>query len=460
MKVCKLLLCSLALSAICFADEQCSEKVKLSSWGYLTFGSIRKSHEESAKGNAVKDYKFDGEALADFDAGIKAEFLLGENTKGRFHIGLTTAFMVADHSYANSAEYLRKRFVPYIIDAAVEKKYVSDSHEFFGEFGYFPVKYNSQSRNLGEYLFRSGTYYPYLVSGFELADKEKLVGLHGRFTKYFSEKSDFKADLYFTNDMRDYPIHGFSLSYIFSLNLARFLEVSAGAMHAHLIEVDRRKSTPFYDKEIFDGGDKMYDVCLPDTNTGDTTKFTFRGTKLMGRFTIDPKVIFGGGDGILGKEDLKLYFESAILGFKNYPVWYENRLERMPVMAGFNFPTFKLLDVLAIEIEHNPSPYTNTAERVWKQRSPLPYIPGKTYYNLSKDDQWPDGKPGAITNDDFKWSVYASRKFGKFRISGQIASDHHIRAPYMLGPPTSYRYTELCQRSTDWYWMTRVSYAF
>jgi hypothetical protein len=411
----------------------------MSSWGYFTFGSIRKSHEENTGGKAGRDYKFDREALADFDAGIKADASLGNGVKGRFHLGLTTAYLVPDHQSTNSVEFLRRRFVPYIIDAAIEKKHVSDSYEIFAEFGYFPVKYNQNSRNLGEYLFRSGTYYPYLNSGFEMADKEKLVGIHGKFTKHFGEKSNFSTDLYFTNDMRDYLVHDFSLSYLLAANLGQVFQVSAGAMHAHLVTVDKRKTTPFYDKLLFNGtADKMYDVCLPDyPNEGDTLKYTFRGTKLMGRFCFDPKPLFGGEDGILGNEDLKIYCESAILGVKNYAVWYENRLERMPIMAGFNVPTFKLHDVLAIELEHNPSPYTNTAERVWRDRSPLPYVPGQAGYNLNDDIRWPDGKPDPITSDDFKWSVYASKKIGRIRFSGQIASDHLVRSQFMLGPPTA-----------------------
>jgi len=416
-------------------------------------------------GLAVKDYMFDKEALADFDAGLKTTFVLGRNTKARFHLGFSTAYLVPDHSQPNSVEFLRRRFVAYIVDAAIEKKVITGSgaNELFVEFGYFPVKYNAESRNLGEYLFRSGTYYPTINSGFELADKEKLTGVHGRFTHNFSEKSDFKADLYFTNDMRDYPVHDFSLSYILTANLSRVLEVSAGAMHAHLIVADKRKTTPYYDKTLFTkspDGKRIYDVIMPDyPNVGDTAIYTFKGTKLMGRVTFDIKNLFGG-EGILGKEDCKIYGETAILGLKNYPIWYEDITERWPIMVGFNFPTFKLLDVLSIELEHNPSPYTNTAERVWKNRSPIPYIPGHRHMDITDDSEWPDGIPGPITNDDFKWSVYASRKFGHFRVSAQVASDHMIRSQYMLGPPTSMRYTELCPRSTDWYWMTRVSYYF
>ena len=47
------------------------------------------------------------------------------------------------------------------------------------ELGYYPFKYNPQSTNLGEYLFRSGTYPGWLVTGFEHSiDRPKLEGVH------------------------------------------------------------------------------------------------------------------------------------------------------------------------------------------------------------------------------------------------------------------------------------------
>jgi hypothetical protein len=398
--------------------------------------------------------------LADFDAGIKTVATFGKNAKARVHFGLTTAYMIGDDLSPNSAEYLRRRTVAYLIDAAIEKKIISEStrNEFFGEFGFFPVKYNPESRNLGEYLFRSGTYYPYINSGFELADKEKLTGLHGKFTHNMTEKSNVKADLFFSSDMRDFPVHDFSLSYILSANFGGVFDISAGAMHAHLISFDKRKSTPYYDTTLFPhfDGKRVYDVSRPDyPDTGDTVIYTFKGTKVMSRFTFDPKPLFGVD--IFGKEDLKFYCETAILGLKNYPIWYEDINERRPIMFGFNFPTFKALDVFAIELEHNPSPYLNTAETAWRNRSPLPYVSDMPYKSveIAEIDTL---KP--ITNDDWKWSFYMSRKFGHFRVSGQVASDHMIRIPYMVGPPTNSKYTEICPRTKDWYWMLRVMYMF
>jgi hypothetical protein len=496
----------MVVSTICTAQDKDSLSLKFSGWGMFTAGRVESTMKDNP-GSAVKDYNFEKEWLVDFDMGFKCVANLGKGLKVRTHLGLTTAYMICDDETFNSTEYEMRRTVPYMIDAAIEKTYKSGDNCFFGEFGFFPVKYNPDARNLGEYLFRSGTYYGTINSGFEMADKEKLTGLHGKFTHNITEKSNLQGDLFFTSDMRDYPVHDFSLSYILGANLANIFQVSAGLMHAHMIPVDRRKTTPFYDEVLFNKSyRRLNDACTPDyPDTGDTVIYTFQGTKAMGRLAFDPKQIFGNGDGegFLGKEDLKLYCEAAILGLKNYPIWYENRADRMPVMFGINwftnqFASYCIIpgvlayalepisankgkrtvrlgtagiitgvgtwlldhflqtntraDVISIEVEHNPSPFLNTSEAAWKFRSPLPYV--------GHGSRYPFDLPEKITNDDWKWSVYYSKKFGHFRLSGQVASDHFIRRMYMVGPPTNSKYTEVCPRTWDWYWMTRVMYFF
>jgi hypothetical protein len=186
-----------------------------------------------------------------------------------------------------------------------------------------------------------------------------------------------------------------------------------------------------------------------DTTTGDTTKYTFSGIKVMARLTLDPQAFFNCR--ILGKEDLKVYAEAALLGDKNYAPWYMHHRERMPVMFGFNFPAFKLLDVLSFEGEWYGSPYWNSQENIWKGRSPVPYTGGSPDPN-----NWQ-----AKTDDQWKWSVYASRRIGSYlRLSGQIASDRTPRFWYTPGPPTFVKYTEMVPRTRDWYYMMRVTMYF
>jgi hypothetical protein len=426
-----------------FSSDGDSAKIKFNGWGFLTFGKVQSS--VYSLGDGV-DYDFTNQILNDFDAGLKCTSKFGENGKVRFHLGLTTAYLVLNTKIV-SAEFGRRKWVAYVIDAAIEDALKKGNHSYFGEFGYFPVKYNPDARNLGEYLFRSGTYPGYLNSGFELADKEKMIGLHGRYKYAINDKSEFKTDIWFSNECRDFPIHDFSLSYILTLNLAKFFEFGAGLSHAHMISFDKSTVEPATDTMRMKTLINKQWTQIIDTTTGDTINATFRGTKAMARFSLDPKAFLGST--IFGKEDLKVYGEWAFLGMKNYPVYYNKPIERMPMMVGFNFPSFKILDILSCELEIYKSPYLNTAENVWLKRSPLPYT------NAPSPDSIPK-----YHDDDVKWSFYAAKTFKRVKISGQVASDHILKTAYVPGPPTQGVYREICPRTKDWYWMLRVMYFF
>ncbi len=425
-----LLIIIIAISS--YSAESDSSRYKLSGWGYFTIGQVIRSPFEDKVAAAVIDYNFDNQWLVDFDAGLKCVALFGKNGKARVHAGLTTGYLL-QLQISQNGENLRRKFVPYLIDAAIENSFTSRNNTFFGEFGYFSVKYNPQATNLGEYLFRSGAYPQNINSGFELADKEKLCGLHGSVKHTIHEKFHLKADLYITSGMRDYPVHDFSLAYILTA-YSKIFQFSAGIDHAHLISLNEHLTTPATDPyfkpgSIFGDNVRIYDtVSFTDTDTIiDTINPTFRGTKGMARFTFDPKVLFNSS--IFGDEDLKLYCEAAFLGFKNYPVWWEKPLERMPVMVGLNIPAFKLLDVLSVEVEYYKSPYINTAENAWRYRSPLPFT------GLSGQSKIEDVVPEH--DDDLKWSVYASKKFGRMRLSAQVASHHILKTTNVPGTPTS-----------------------
>ena len=418
----------------------------ISGWGWLTMGRV----ESSPFQKSDYDVNFDKEWLVDFNAGIKATHPIGENGRGRLHLGITTTYPILDYR-KEDAEFQRRKFALYLIDATLEQTYNFNNQTIYAEFGYFPVKYNPQAMNLGEYLFRSGTYPGYLNSSFEMADKEKQIGIHISYKNTFLTNGWFKGDLYTGVDMRDYPINDISPAVIATASPHPFFEFSAGAMFAHLITVDERRTTPGTDTVVFKSGTpKWNNVGWVDTTTGDTILYTFRGIKAMARMTLDPKSFFNIS--LFGKEDLKLYGEAAILGIKNYPGWYANIEERIPVMFGFNFPAFNLLDVLAFEGEWYGFKHWNTPESVWKSRSPVPYD-GQV---ISFYDDW---EPR--TSDDWKWSVYLSKKIMKrIRISAQAASDHISRMGYMPPPPSFSKYTEICPRTKDWYWMGRIMYYF
>jgi len=174
----------------------------------------------------------------------------------------------------------------------------------------------------------------------------------------------------------------------------------------------------------------------------------------MARLTFDPKKLLPMP--FLGSADLKVYGEIALLGVKNYPLYYEKRSERMPLMAGINMPTFKLLDVLAVELEWYKSPFPNSSRFIYEDRSPIPFTGRAQLTDVySSEKNIYDFKD----KDDFKWSVYASKRLNRLlRLSLQVANDHSQRDDYGLTQNGAKIYQEICQDTKDWYWITRLTF--
>ncbi|MCU0608312.1 MAG: hypothetical protein MUF22_00905 [Chitinispirillaceae bacterium] len=406
------------------------------------------------------DIPFTGEWLENIDGGIRLTRQASPHVLGRLNVGV-----IVNTSTVNppglTYEYTAKKVAAALLDATLQINYADVLHKndrFLAEIGYFPFKYSPQSTNLGEYLFRSGTYPGYLVSGFEHSiDKPKLGGVHLQYQ--CDALGTLKQDLVLNTELDVFPYHDINMTYLATHEIGPVFNLSAGVQLARLISVDPRKTTLGLDTIYHNRYDPK--IGYIDTASNDTILYTFKGTKIVGRAMLDFKELvagFGGALPFMGKNDLQLYTEAAILGVKNYPGWYNNIKERVPVMVGFNLPAFKLLDVLSVEVERYQSPYWNSQEYIWKGDSPIPYISSGTYPNYDRD--WNSSM--AKTDDDIKWSVYASKKLGKImRISAQAASDHTPRNWYTPWPaPQSAKYTDMVPRTKDWYYMMRVSFYF
>ena len=270
--------------------------------------------------------------------------------------------------------------------------------------GYFPYKYNPDARNLGEYLFRSTAYPQTLTTEFDFSFT-RLAGFYAQGV-YTWGIHKFDLDLITNLNTEWMAIGDVNLSVIGSYNLARVIEIGAGVEIGSLISADEKTTTPT------SGATKYY-------NGTDTSQcYTFRGTKVMGRCSFDPKKFLSFS--IFGDEDLKLYGEASLLGLKNYgvalrsPVWYNSILERIPVMAGFNLPVFKLLDVLSLEGEWWGNRYPNSMQGIVDDGLPLPFLEGTPAIDSTK-----------YKGDNIKWSVFGAKSFARYyRISFQAASDH------------------------------------
>ncbi len=259
-------------------------------------------------------------------------------------------------------------------------------------------------------------------------------------------------DLLVNSEIETYPPNDLSFTYVAAVKpIGAFIDVGAGISLSHRVAMDPSLTTPGLDTAAFTTrADRSYNTYF-DPASGDTTLFTFRGEKLMGRMSVDPKEFIPLR--ILGRNDLKLYAEAAIVGLKDYTEWYDDITERVAVMVGFNVPAFRLLDVLAVEVERFQSPYANSTKNVWAMRSPIPYT-GQSAPLGREDDSYANA---AV--DDWRWSVYASRRIADFiRVSAQFARDHSSRAWWTEGGKGGYE--DITQVPGDWYWMARVMFYF
>lgn len=430
-----------------FAAAQEKSHPVISGWSWLTMGQVQSTEHESN----INIVDFDQTWLNDLQAGVKITAPVSSRSVCRIHVMSSLAFPVVTIAEGvNNAEPLQKSFAFSLLEASMQTNWrVGDDDSIFSKFGYFPVKYNPEAMNLGEYLFRSNAYPALLISGFEIADKVKLAGINTGYRNH-TPAGAYKVDIYLNTETESYPTFDLSLSALVGFSTPKsFLDMSFGASLYHFVSFDKERTTPAEKKDV--NGEKIYNINNTSfiDSSGDTIDYTFKGIKTAARVAFDPKAFFQST--LFGINDFKLYAEAAILGLKDYPGWYGKIHERMPIMIGFNFPAFKLLDVLAIETEYFPSPYKNSYQLIWKGNCPVPY-----FTTMQEINYYSDWK--RKTDDDWKWSIYASKKISNVRFSGQVASDHTSRATYL--PAGKKIYTEMVPRTGDWYFMLRCGFFF
>jgi hypothetical protein len=355
--------------------------------------------------------------------------------------------------------------------------------------GYFPYKYNENARNLGEYLFRSTAYPQTLTTEFDFP-YARLAGLYSR-NSYSMGRHTINFDLLATINTEWMAIGDLNLSMIASYDLAHIFEIGTGVEFGSLVSADENITTPQYPETKYRDGD-------------DTSHYyTFRGTKLMGKLSLDPKRLFPRTS-FLGERDLIIYSEAAFLGVKNYgvavnsPLWYDSPLERIPVTLGLNWPTNQLaaygvipgamgyyletvaskkavtagicgaagivvgvgswlldrrfrsnskLDVLSIEGEWWGNRYPNSMQGIVQDGLPLPFLRGTKIV---------DSIP--YQNDDYKWSIFGAKTIaGRYRLSFQCASDHMRTFAWDWNRQD---WEEALRGPKKWYYMLRFGVLF
>jgi hypothetical protein len=305
--------------------------------------------------------------------------------------------------------------------------------------GYFPFKYNREARNLGEYLFRSGTYPQYLITNFDFP-MTRLMGVRVG----GSMRGGLNWDVLLTTNIEWTAIGDPNLSALLSWKPLPLFEFGLGGSWCSFLSffgINQDKTSP-----MEEGNSYIYD----------STRYyyTFAGQKAMARLTLDLKRLFPGAD-IFGEHELKLYSEAAILGVINYPMsvdgytQYDTLWQRIPIMAGFNVPTLKFMDILNLEVEWFGNPYPNSLNSTKFDNQPIAL---SSYGN--------EKSPYYLNNhgDDWKWSVYGRKTImNNFNVTFQFARDHFrwFRLNY-----TQEDGKEALRKNDQWYYTFKFGYTF
>lgn len=289
-------------------------------------------------------------------------------------------------------------------------------------FGLYDFKYNPDSRNLGEYLLRSEAYPTILESS---QGKDLMADSHNRIlgVEYGRrETSLFRHTALIYAEMFSQPVYDLNLVYLATVGNDK-AEIGAGVAWARAVKLSDEDSNTTIPPN-------RYEYLRNSDLTTEALKFSLRG-----RAELLSLPRWNGG--------LVLYGEVALLGTKSDTLYYDDIMERVPMMAGLSLPVPGVLTSLAVEVEYFKNPYGDKRYEVRYAPTPLPV--------LDDYSEIPD-----YTKDDWRWSVQAHRALNKWLdVKVRVASDHlRLRSwdgDYGTTAP-------MTRTSGEWYFLARVEF--
>lgn len=336
---------------------------------------------------------------------------------------------------------------------------LEEDHLLLLKAGIILYKYSPDAKNLGEYMFRSWTYPTIVYTGGLEVVNNNMTQLSGLIAN--TKQGIFSNDVMLTLQTEHAPIFGLSLTDIATVNLG-ILSLGAGIMFDNFYHPDdkvleshlagNRWYTLASGKEMaYKEYKDMQSAGLlqgNDTLVVDSGYYSFSGQKAMVRATLDLGKLMP--ESMVSEGDMRLYFESILLGIKNYPTYYEDPIKRTVTLVGFNFPTFRLLDLLSVEAEYAPTP--------WKMSTDRPHG-GALAAPIDDNSTLPAGTFPTINQykrDDWKWTVLAKKSlYEGLAVYFQAANDH-MR---LLDNFSSQSQYEIFQTPKHWYWAFSLKYS-
>lgn len=354
---------------------------------------------------------------------------------------------------------------------------VSDPVGHFN-FGIIPYKYNPDAKNLGEFLLRDEAYPTVMVSGG--LSTINSAGMQVEGTQLQLLTGPLTHDLLVYTERAYEPTGDISAAYLLSFKPHPVFELGAGVAFAHLIPFKPSSTTPkgplltpinpSPSGEVLTQPMNRYanDTVVTNINDVGYSNYTFKSTKLMARASFNPQALIKSD--LLGEDDLKLYAEAAVLGIKDYPYYYSSIMNRTPIMAGFNFPTFKLLNKLSVEVEYLKPAFPNS--NYWSYATDAVPVPGiipeggqsfhdVLYGGVSANDGSiikPYDKK-SLSHRAFKWSIFLERSLVPgLTLYAQAASDYMRGYNANVGPGALVPlYEPIIKTPSDWYYLVRLS---
>lgn len=423
--------CALLLPSMAHCEDA---KVNLHGAAWLQIGRVERSYTVPTHegNNYMKNWMQNAGGL------VAADVKMNDNWDAAAGIGVIQVHLARGNRYHSNILY--PFWVPFVSEARVSyaSPLFSAEDKFKLTLGAFPYNYNNDAKSLGLYLMHGYVYPGALVSGFG--------SLFGGLASY--ETGRFSNDFIVNIESEDQPLYDISIADVVNVKVAPGFEVGAGVNFYRLIPQNANLTSPgkdcVVDKDLGFYATKCFEVdSIGVDATGnavyDTVTGTLAGTKLMTRFRVDPKAWMGSA-GKLGKDDLVLYGEAAVIGVKNQGKSYDDILRRLPVMVGFNFPVFGYLDNLSLEVEYYASKNSSdNLEAMYGSWVPV------------------DDKESDLARDDWKWALCAGKLIaGNMKWTVQVANDH-LRLGGFHDEQTG---VEVTTTPNDWYWTTKLAYFF
>ena len=391
-------------------------KVKLSGFGYAMFTQLVKGEAQGYNDNLSHYWLNSAVVHLNISSDVSSWF----TTNFALEMQMESPFEGANMTQVSSYYMQYKLAVP-AAEGIFHWDYKDNTISSLKiESGLFPYTFNSEVKNLGNYLYR-GQAKPLYVETRADYPWSDLMGVRAEMGLFDNK---LKVEGLLTSQINHVPWFDISPGITVSYTPNKIIDVGVGATFAHAIQT--------FGGWLSDDKGKQW-----------------KATNIDSRVIFDPKPLLGDVSKIFGDEDGILYGEVAILGLKDsaeYSYIPKNTLlHRMPMLVGINVPCFKLLDVLAVELEYFKSPYANDWFGNYGSES-------ATSKDLTGSDEQIDNY---INRDNFKWSFYAKKAIGKFEVRAMVADDHTIYKLYQTDYLTS---EQTMQKPGDWQWSLEFRY--